>query len=325
MGEAEFPIQVDQPPRDGITNMHYHPTDPNLLIVSSWDQTLRVYDTATGNAKDTCTFNSPVMDCGFMDKYHVVTGGLDGSVNVVDMNNKKQTTLGSHKEGTRNVCWDAAHGCVYSGSWDKTLQLWDVRSASNTTVELGAKVFSMDLKGHLLGLALSDRHACIYDTRKMDKPWLSTKTSLRHMLKCIRFMPDGSGYASSSIEGRVYLEWFGQPENETKHISFKLHRYNLDETEVVYPVNALAFHPTYNTFASGGSDGAVFTWDTSSYKRIRQYVRFNEEVAHLDVNADGSQLAVACSYTFDEGERPHAPDAIYIRNLSPTDFAPRQS
>ena len=44
------------------------------------------------------------------------------------------------------------------------------------------------------------------------------------------------------------------PEVQRKKYAFKCHRNKDEELEYVYPVNAIAFHPTHNTFATGGSD-----------------------------------------------------------------------
>lgn len=34
-------------------------------------------------------------------------------------------------------------------------------------------------------------------------------------------------------------------------------------------------------------------------------------------------LAIACSYTFDEGERDSAPDTVFIKRIQDSDVAPR--
>lgn len=39
---------------------------------------------------------------------------------------------------------------------------------------------------------------------------------------------------------------------------------------MVYPVHAIAFHPTYGTFATGGGDGVVNIWDGDNKKRLFQ-------------------------------------------------------
>ena len=59
---------------------------------------------------------------------------------------------------------------------------------------------------------------------------------------------------------------------------------------------------SYNTFASGGSDGTVSIWDHKVKKRLRQYSRYNNAVSSLSFNCDGTKLAIALSYTWDDGE-----------------------
>ena len=80
---------------------------------------------------------------------------------------------------------------------------------------------------------------------------------------------------------------------------------------------------SYGTFASGGSDGVVSVWDGVNRKRIRQFPRYPDEIASLAFSHDGKRLAVASSYTFDEGERDHQPDAIFIKTLGENECKPR--
>jgi cell cycle arrest protein BUB3 len=57
------------------------------------------------------------------------------------------------------------------------------------------------------------------------------------------------------------------------------------------------------TFVSGGSDGVVNVWDGANKKRIRQYPKYPSSISSLAFNCDGTSLAIASSYTFDEGEK----------------------
>jgi cell cycle arrest protein BUB3 len=102
----------------------------------------------------------------------------------------------------------------------------------------------MDLKNNTLAVAMADRHIYVYDIRNMSTPYQERESSLRYMLRAIQLMPNGQGFACSSIEGRVAFEYFDlTPEIQQKKYNFKSHRAIVNETEVVYPVNALAFHP----------------------------------------------------------------------------------
>jgi cell cycle arrest protein BUB3 len=106
------------------------------------------------------------------------------------------------------------------------------------------------------------------------------------------------------VEGRIAVEYFDpSPAAQEKKYAFKCHRQTIDNVDHVWPVNALAFHPTYNTFASGGSDCTLSVWDHKVKKRLRQYSpKYNAPVSALAFNHDGSKLAVGVGYTWDDGE-----------------------
>jgi WD40 repeat protein len=84
----------------------------------------------------------------------------------------------------------------------------------------------------------------------------------------------------------------------------------------VYPVNSIAFHPGFGTFATGGCDGFVNIWDGKNKKRLCQLPSFPTSVASLDFNHDGTMLAVASSYTFEEGEKDHPSDQVCLSFFS---------
>lgn len=133
------------------------------------------------------------------------------------------------------------------------------------------------------------------------------------------------GYATASVEGRIAVEYFDpSQESQDKKYAFKCHRQTIDGVDHVWPVNALAFHPmydivqsflsiargltsifflSYNTFASAGSDGTVSVWDHKIKKRLRQYPKFNNPVSSVAFNCDGTKIAIASCYTWDEGEQ----------------------
>lgn len=135
------------------------------------------------------------------------------------------------------------------------------------------------------------------------------------------------GYASSSIEGRVAVEWFDpSPESQARKYAFKCHRQPSPEgVDVVYPVNALAFHPVHGTFASGGGDGMVALWDGVAKRRIRQYQKYMSSVAALSFSANGKYLAIAVSPGFEDGKDGIGEGEIkvFIRELGESEAKPR--
>lgn len=135
------------------------------------------------------------------------------------------------------------------------------------------------------------------------------------------------GYATASTEGRIAVEYFDPSSAaQDKKYAFKSHRQTIEDVDHVWPVNALAFHPIYNTFASAGSDGILSIWDHKVKKRLKQYQKYKTAISSIGFNCDGAKLAIGVSYTWDEGEegakgaeRP----AIYIKSVG-DDFKVRR-
>ena len=69
-----------------------------------------------------------------------------------------------------------------------------------------------------------------------------------------------------------------RPLREKKY-AFKYCRQTIDDVDYVWPVTSLAFHPTFNTFASALSDGTMSILDHKMEKRSRQYPKFPGPVA----------------------------------------------
>ena len=151
------------------------------------------------------------------------------------------------------------------------------------------------------------------------EPWQRRESSLKFMTRAVACMPNDAGYASSSIEGRVAVEWFDpSATSQSRKYAFKCHRQPSPEgIDVVYPVNALAFHPVHGTFASGGGDGFVALWDGVAKRRIRQYQRYAASVSALSISSDGNFLAVAVSPGFEDGKEDVGDGmvAVFVREL----------
>lgn len=153
-------------------------------------------------------------------------------------------------------------------------------------------------------------------------PWQERESSMKYMTRAIACMPNDAGYSSSSIEGRVAVEWFDpSEESQSRKYAFKCHRQAIDGQDVVYPVHALAYHPVHGTFATGGGDGVVALWDAVAKRRIRQYQKFPASVQTIDFSKDGKYVAVGVSPGFEDGvdDVPDGVIKVFIRELSTTE------
>lgn len=243
-----------------------------------------------------------------------------------DLNTGEQTVLSSHEAPVKSVVYSASHHLLISASWDQTLHLHHTNTNPVTvaTLVLPAKPFDLSISATKLIIAMASRLVHIHDLTALSmvssqsalpppneieaEPFQRRESSLKFMTRALACMPNDAGYASSSIEGRVAVEWFdASAESQARKYAFKCHRQpGAAETgdegvDVVYPVHALAFHPVHGTFVSGGGDGLVALWDAVAKRRIRQYQRYPASVAAMDFSGDGRLLAVAVSPGFEEG------------------------
>ena len=111
------------------------------------------------------------------------------------------------------------------------------------------------------------------------------------------------------------------PASQAEKYAFKCHRAFDPSTnqDIVYPVNALAFHPIHGTFASGGGDGVVAFWDAAAKKRLRQYSALPGSVATLAFNKDGQWMAIGTGDGFEHEPGPSSKSEIFLREISPTE------
>merc|ERR1712107_331574 len=126
--------------------------------------------------------------------------------------------------------------------------------------------------------------------------------------------------------GRVAVEYLDpSAEAQKKKYAFKCHRMKENGIENIYPVNAISFHKDYNTFATGGSDGYVNIWDGYNKKRLCQFHGYPTSIASLAFAGDGSVLAIASSYMYEQDNPPETipEDAVFIRSVSDQETRPK--
>ncbi|KAH7908032.1 WD40-repeat-containing domain protein [Hygrophoropsis aurantiaca] len=322
-------VEISSPPFDSVSQVRFSPTNPDQLLVSAWDTTVRLYDVAANEQKAKFDHRAAVLTCCFSDASHAYSGGLDTGVRELDLTSEKVTHLGQHSNSVSSMNYSQELNALITGSWDQTLRFWDPRAptAEQSTHSLPERVYHTDLVNNTLVVAMASRLFHIYDIRKMDMPAQQRESSLKFMTRSLACMVDGQGYAIGSVEGRIGVEYFDpSPEAQEKKYAFKCHRQAVEEVDHVWPVNALAFHPVHNTFASAGSDGTVSIWDHKVKKRLRQYPKYTAPIPSIAFNCDGTRLAVGVSYTWDDGEegaKSAERPAVFVRKTG-DEVKPRQ-
>ncbi|KZF19372.1 putative nuclear pore complex subunit [Xylona heveae TC161] len=335
-------FELSTPPTDAISAVKFAPGASNRMLVSSWDRNVYLYDTSVkpdGQLLRKYEHRAPVLDvCWGADENEAFSAGLDWDVRRINLETGEQSVLSSHEAGVKSVVYSRETSTVISASWDSTLHVHHPTKMPHVpaTINLPSKPFSLSITPTKLVVAMASRALHIYDIRSLAlltsqaseappnvvdlEPLQRRESSLKFMTRAVACMPKDDGYASSSIEGRIAVEWFDpSPDSQARKYAFKCHRQVAENgVDVVYPVNALAFHPVHGTFASGGGDGFVALWDGVAKRRIRQYQRYPSSIAALAFSDDGKYLAVAVSPGFEDGKDDISEGVVkvFVRELS---------
>ncbi|PQQ02830.1 mitotic checkpoint protein BUB3.2 [Prunus yedoensis var. nudiflora] len=273
------------PPTASLTSAS--PTTGDHLLVSSWDKTVRLYDASANVLRGEFKHGGPVLDCCFHDDSSGFSAGADNTVRRLVFSSSKEDILGRHDAPVRCVEYSYAAGQLITGSWDKTLKCWDPRGASGQERTL---VGTYPQPERVYSLSLVGNR-------------LVVATAGRHV--------------------NVYdLRNMSQPE-QRRESSLKYQTRCVRCILMEQVMLLVLLKDGYGTFATGGCDGYVNVWDGNNKKRLYQYSKYPTSIAALSFSRDGRLLAVASSYTFEEGDKPHEPDSIFVRSVNEIEVKPK--
>lgn len=96
---------------------------------------------------------------------------------------------------------------------------------------------------------------------------------------------------------------------QAKKYAFKCHRRSENGRDTVYPVNAIAFHPLYGTFATGGESwkhvhaslslaaGLASQMGSAAYLSRKLLCQIRHQVLVLDDKLGNTRLITLCLHT----------------------------
>ncbi|KAF7728650.1 hypothetical protein EC973_005687 [Apophysomyces ossiformis] len=320
-------FKLTSPPTDSVSGLAFSP-QADFLAISSWDNQIRIYEVqATGNTVPQASYSheGPALCVTWSkDGTKVVSGGADKAGRMYDVATGQASQIAEHAEPIKCAKFlDQNQQILATGSWDKTIKYWDLRSPTPVgVVQLPERCFSMDTTGNLLVAATADRHVLSFDLNNPTTIFQQTVSPLKWQTRVVSTFIDGSGYAIGSIEGRVGIQYI-HSSNQAKNFSFKCHR---DMSNNIYSVNSISFHPVYGTFATAGADGQINFWDKDSKQKLKTFSQMSAPISTTAFNRNGSIFAYAVSYDWTKGykfaQNPN-PTEVYLHATSDEDIRPK--
>ncbi|WVR08075.1 hypothetical protein IAU60_005121 [Kwoniella sp. DSM 27419] len=298
-----------QPPADGISSIAFSP-DSSRLLVASWDGSIQLHQlSAAPQPPQIFSHPAAVLTAEFGSSPNVAfSGGLDKRVRQWDFETGQCRVLGKHDDAISSLVWCPEYNVLITASWDSTLKVWDPSAEHplKSTQALPARAYNLSYaaSSSRLLVSMAHRHVFVYDMAKLASadgeiaPSQERESALKFLTRSVATMVDGKGWASGSVEGRIAVEYFDPADQGSKY-AFRAHRQNVEGVDCVYPINALAYNPVHNTFASGGSDGFISIWDHNAKKRMKLYSKYPTSISALAFSPDGSKLAIGASYEHD--------------------------
>jgi len=283
---------------NSITGLTFSP-DGKRLAFGDTNLTVSLWDVAAGKLLFDIVPHLEITANQFQDTINTLAFSPDGKVlafgttcdtlvHLYDLeHNRELEALTGHLECVYSVAFSPDGRLLASGSRDKQLTVWDMKSRKSNFSLYGHRgmitgvTFSPD--GTLLASSGIDGSIRLWDPATGDaKGIFSQQTSY---MTSLSFSPDGNRLVSGSTDGAV--RFWDLIENE-EMASFKEHVLNGQKKRV----NSVVFSPDGRRVLSGGADGSVKLWSLEPGQHLRTFSISTFNVARLAFSPDSKTLAV---------------------------------
>lgn len=279
------PLQTYHGHTDGVWSVVFS-TDATFLVSSSDDQTIRIWDVATGQCLRTLYHTTRVRSIALCpDGTLFASGSDDGTIRLWDARTGEcLSTLAGHDDRVWSVAFDPTGTRLASGGTDCTVRVWDVASGQTIRVLEGhtdwVRGVVFDAKGAVLASASDDATLRVWDMQTGQL--LNTLQGHTNRVWCLAAHPTLPLLASGSEDYTVRL-WDMQTGQCLKVLSG--HRHG---------VRGIAFSPTGSLLASGGDDQALRLWDIPTGECLKTLQGYTNRIWSLAFHPH-NQTLVSCS------------------------------
>lgn len=254
---------------DQITNIHFSP-DGTSLITSSADDQIIIYDCEKGTQKRCLNSKKYGVDLIHFTQnkgqaVHSSTKENDIIRYMSLTENKYIRYFGGHTKRVVTLCMNPTDETFLSGSMDKTIRLWDLRSnhCQGLMNLAGRPVAAFDPEGLIFGAGINSESVKLYDLRSFDKgPFSSFKfqaDSKEIEWTGLKFSPDGKTILISTNGSVIKLvdAFNGQTlQTFTGHLNTR--QLALEAS----------YSPDSQFVISGSTDGRVHIWNAENGVKV---------------------------------------------------------
>jgi WD40 repeat protein len=271
---------------DWVRGVAYSPDGLCLASAGGYDQTVRIWDAATGQEiAQLPGHGGCVQDVTFShDGQQLASAGADGTVKVWHADHQEQgITLSGHTDAVVAVAFHPDGQQLASASEDQTVRVWDVARGRSLRCLRGHgnRVWGVAFhpNGQQLATAGEDQTIKVWEA-KSEREVLTLRGHTGAVVG-VAYSPDGRRLASAGQDHTVRI-WDAATGQELLTLRGHADR-----------VCGVAFSPDGNWLASAGKDRVVKVWDTSTGRELRTLRGHRDTVWRVAFTPNGRQLASA--------------------------------